>query len=258
MPLSFPIFSLSALSLTSAALAIGVIAWRASFGVCKSKRRMDGKTVIITGANTGIGKETALDLANRGARVIVACRDEKKATIAVDDIKKRTNSQNVIFKKLDLASLASVRQFSEEILQEEEHINVLINNAGVMIPPYMLTEDGFELQFGVNHLGHFLLTNLLLDRIKQSTPSRIINVSALAHVHANLDFDDMMWEKKGFKIWSSYAHSKLANIMFTRELAKQLEGTGVSTYSLHPGVIRTELLRNVPWWLSIVLMVSHN
>ena len=248
MALSLPIVSLSALSLTSVALAIGVIAWRASFGVCKSKRRMDGKTVIITGANTGIGKETALDLANRGARVIVACRDEKKATIAVDDIKKKTKNQNVIFKKLDLASLASVRQFSEEILQEEEHIDVLINNAGVMYPPYTLTEDGFELQFGVNHLGHFLLTNLLLDRIKQSTPSRIVNVSSLAHSYGYLDFDDMMWTKE-YKRTPAYGRSKLANIMFTRELAKRLEGTGVTTYSLHPGSVNTELQRHAKGWL---------
>ena len=238
---------LSPFSLIPTVLIIGVIAWRASFGVCKSKRRMDGKTVIVTGANTGIGKATALDLANRGARVIVAARDEKKATIAVDDIKKKTNNQNVIFKKLDLASLASVRQFSKEILQEEEHIDVLINNAGVMYPPYTLTEDGFELQFGVNHLGHFLLTNLLLDRIKQSTPSRIVTLSSIRHTSGYLDFEDMMWSKEYDRI-AAYGRSKLANIMFTRELAKQLEGTGVTTYSLHPGSVNTELARHLKGW----------
>ena len=238
-------------------LIVGLAIWRYIFVIgvpCKSKRRMDGKTVIITGANTGIGKETALDLANRGARVILACRDEKKATIAVDDIKKKTNNQNVIFKKLDLASLASVRQFSEEILQEEEHIDVLINNAGVMVPPYTLTEDGFELQFGVNHLGHFLLTNLLLDRIKQSTPSRIVNVSSLAHTMGYLDFNDMMWSKR-YQAQLAYGRSKLANIMFTCELSKRLEGTGVFVYSLHPGSIKTELIRHVISGWKVIIMV---
>ena len=211
---------------------------------CKSKEKMNGKTIVITGANTGIGKETAIDLATRGARVIIGCRDEKKAMAALKDIKQASGSDNVAFKRLDLASLASVRTFAAEILQEEERVDVLINNAGVMFTPHLLTKDGFELQFGVNHLGHFLLTMLLLDRIKDSPNSRIVNVSSIGHYGGSLDFDDMMWEKK--YSWSfAYFRSKLANVMFTKELARRLEGTGVTVYSLHPGSINSELDRHL-------------
>ncbi len=211
---------------------------------CKSKEKMNGKTVIITGANTGIGRETALDLARRGARVIIACRDENKALDALNYIKSGSANENVVFKQLDLASLSSVRRFASEVLREEERIDVLINNAGVMFTPHLLTEDGFEMQFGVNHLGHFLLTMLLLDRIKDTPNSRIVNVSSLAHMPGYLDFKDMMWEKN-YSWMLAYCRSKLANIMFTNELARQLEGTGVTVYSLHPGSIRTELVRHV-------------
>ena len=222
---------------------------------CRSKKRLDGKTAIVTGANTGIGKETAIDLAKRGARVIVACRDEKRGSDAVRDIKAASKSEEVMMKKLDLASLASVRQFSEEILQEESHIDLLINNAGVMLCPYRLTEDGFEMQFGTNHLGHFLLTNLLLDRIKESAPSRIVTVSSTANYRGSLDFDNMMWANGGYSALGSYTRSKLANVMFSRELAKRLEGTGVSTYSLHPGVINTDLFRHMVAGWKIIFAV---
>ena len=170
---------------------------------CPSKVRIDGKTVIITGGNTGIGKQTALDLAHRGGRIIIACRNARKGNSAVADIQRASGNNNVFFKSLDLASTKSIRKFSEEILEEEPKIDILILNAGVMFTPYMLTEDGFELQFGVNHLGHFLLTNLLLDRIKECAPSRIVVVSSLGHYMASLDFDDMMW-KKWYAILSKF------------------------------------------------------
>ena len=152
-----------------------------SGGVCQSQRRLDGKTVIITGANTGIGKETALDLAKRGARVILACRDMNKASDAAKWIRKISGNEDIIIEELDLASFDSIRLFAETILIHEKRIDIFINNAAVMACPRSLTEDGFELQFGTNHLGHFLLTNLLLDRLKESAPSRIVIVSALAH-----------------------------------------------------------------------------
>lgn len=225
---------------------------------CRSKERMDGKTVIVTGANTGIGKITALELARRGARVVIACRDVTKAAIAAVDIKEETGSENVVLKKLDLASCASIRKFSEEILQEEEAIHVLVCNAGVMITPtFQRTVDGFEMQFGVNHLGHFLLTNLLLDRIKASAPSRIVVLSSSAHYFGSLDFNDMMMEKSYNKYYA-YCRSKLANVMFARELARRLEGTGVTVYSLHPGSIRTELQRHLYTGLWILLKVGDN
>lgn len=228
--------------------------WMAG-GVCQSKTRMDGKTVLITGANTGIGKETAVDLATRGARIILACRDISRANKAAEDIRQRSGNGNVIVKKLDLASLESVRQLAKDMLASEERLDVLINNAGVMSCPKWQTEDGFEMQFGVNHLGHFLLTNCLLDLLKKSTPSRIVNVSSLAHERGEIYFNDINLDKD-YSPWKSYRQSKLANVLFSRELAKRLQGTGVTTYSLHPGIIRTELGRHfwptMPLWKRVV------
>ncbi|XP_038124844.1 retinol dehydrogenase 12-like [Cyprinodon tularosa] len=216
--------------------------WMAG-GVCRSKARLDGKTVLITGANTGIGKETAIDLAKRGARVILACRDKDRANNAAEEIKKKSGNTNVVVKKLDLASLQSVRLLANDVAANEKRLDILINNAGVMCCPPWKTEEGYDMQFGVNHLGHFLLTNCLLDLLKQSAPSRIVNVSSLAHERGKIDFDDIN-QQKNYNPWKSYSQSKLANVLFTRELAKKLEGTGVTTYSLHPGVIRTELGRH--------------
>lgn len=163
---------------------------------CPSKVRVNGKTVVITGGNTGIGKETARELAARGGRVIIACRDAVKSATAVSEIKRKTGNEQVFHKRLDLASADSIRRFAGEILDEEGRIDILILNAGVMFTPYMQTKDGFEFQFGVNHLGHFLLTHLLLDRVKESAPSRVVVVSSLIHVRGYLDFKDMMWTKR--------------------------------------------------------------
>lgn len=215
-------------------------------GVCISEAKMDGKTVLITGANTGIGKETAIDLAKRGARVIMACRDMKKGETALNDVAEQSGSSKLVLKQLDLASLASVRAFAEDVTNTESKLHVLINNAGVMVPAELQkTQDGFEMQMGVNHLGHFLLTNLLLDLLKSSQPSRIVTVSSIAHAWfaTSFNFDNMNGEKF-YKKWDAYAQSKLANVMFTRELAKRLEGTGVTANSLHPGAVRTELQRH--------------
>lgn len=205
--------------------------------------RLDGKTVIVTGANTGIGKETARDLARRGARVILACRNLEKARLAADDIKNSTGSDKVLVKHLDLASLKSVRHFAKEIIEEERRLDILINNAGIMWCPHWKTEDGFEMQFGTNHLGHFLLTNLLLDLLKKSAPSRVVTVSSKAHERGFMNFDDLNSEKE-YDYKFAYAQSKLANVLFSRELSKRLKGTGVTTYSLHPGVIYTDLIRH--------------
>ncbi|XP_788671.3 retinol dehydrogenase 13 [Strongylocentrotus purpuratus] len=214
-----------------------------SGGRCHSNARMDGKTVIITGCNTGIGKESAKDLAKRGARVIMACRNIEKAEEARLDVVRESGSSNVLVKKLDLASMKSIREFAEDIKREEKQLNVLLNNAGVMLCPQWETEDGFEMQFGTNHLGHFLLTLLLLDLIKASAPSRIVNVSSNAHRRGNMNLDDVMMSKK-YEALQAYGQSKLANVMFTRELARRLKGTGVTSYSLHPGVINTDLGRH--------------
>ena len=213
-------------------------------GVCYSKVTLDGKTVIITGANTGIGKETAVDLARRGARVILACRSAEKGEEAVVEVRARSGNDKVVFRRLDLASLESVRQFASEILEEEPTIDILINNAGVMACPYSKTEDGFEMQFGVNHLAHFLLTNLLLDRLKKAPTARIVTVSSIAYrLVRRINFDDLNSEKS-YSPLVAYGQSKLANILFTRSLAKRLAGTSVIANCLHPGVItKTELYR---------------
>ena len=212
---------------------------------CKSKARLDGKTVIITGANTGIGLETAVDLAKRNARVILACRSVERGETAAVEVRKRSGNDNAVFVQLDLASLDSVRKFAAKILEEEPQIDILINNAGVMgIPERKLTQDGFEMLFGVNHLGHFLLTNLLLDRIKEAPSARIVTVSSLGHAQGNMDFNNLNSERS-YSRWTAYGTSKLANILFTRSLAKRLKGTRVTANVLHPGAINTELSRNL-------------
>ncbi|XP_027131135.1 retinol dehydrogenase 13 isoform X1 [Larimichthys crocea] len=213
-------------------------------GVCRCSVRLDGKTVLITGANTGIGKETSRDLARRGARVVMACRDLTRAEQAAEEIRRSTGNGNVAIRHLDLASLYSVRQFAKDFLDSEDRLDVLINNAGVMMCPKSLTEDGFETQLAVNHLGHFLLTNLLLPKLKSSAHSRVVTVSSIAHRGGHIDFDDLFFSRKPYSSLQSYKQSKLANILFTRELARRLRGSGVSSFCLHPGVIFTELGRH--------------
>ncbi|XP_043948136.1 retinol dehydrogenase 13 [Drosophila biarmipes] len=202
-----------------------------------------GKVFIVTGANTGIGKETALEIARRGGTVYLACRDMNRCEKARKDIIKETNNQNIFSRELDLSSLESIREFAAGFKKEQSRLDVLINNAGVMRCPKTLTKDGFELQLGVNHIGHFLLTNLLLDVLKKSAPSRIVVVSSLAHTRGTMNVDDLNSEKS-YDEGLAYSQSKLANILFSRELAKRLEGTGVTVNSLHPGVVDTELTRN--------------
>ncbi|KAI2655050.1 Retinol dehydrogenase 13 [Labeo rohita] len=213
-----------------------------SGGVCKSHVRLDGKTVVITGANTGIGRETAKDMALRGARVVMACRDLTRAENAAEYIRRCTGNGNVVIRHLNLASLYSVREFAKEFIATEERLDILINNAGVMMCPKWITEDGFETQLGVNHLGHFLLTNLLLGILKRSSPSRVVNVSR------KIEFDDLFFDKRPYSPLLSYKQSKLANVLFSRELAQRMKGKGVSSYCLHPGVIRTDLTRHVLSW----------
>lgn len=222
---------------------VAVRRWMAG-RACYSKVRLDGKTVLITGANTGIGKETALDMAKRGARVILACRDMTRAHIAADTIRRQSGNGNVVVMKVDLASLQSVREFARNVEKNEPRLDILINNAGIMMCPKWTTEDGFEMQFGVNHLGHFLLTDCLLDLLKKSAPSRIVIVSSLAHERGQIHFDDINLDKD-YRPEKSYRQSKLANVLFGKELAVRLQGTGVTVYSLHPGVIRTELGRHL-------------
>ncbi|KAM9777451.1 retinol dehydrogenase 12-like [Neosynchiropus ocellatus] len=206
---------------------------------CRSSARLDGQTAVVTGANTGIGKATAMDLARRGARVILACRDGPRAEAAAREIIQETGNPQVVYMHLDLASLRSVRSFAENFLRSEPRLDLLVNNAGLIKGGR--TEDGFGMIFGVNHLGHFLLTRLLLERLKASQPSRVVTVSSTAANMGSLDLEclrrhrDLAVGEGDLAVFMKYAHSKLCNVLFTYELAKQLRGTGVTCYSLHPG-----------------------
>ena len=202
---------------------------------------MQGKTVVVTGGNSGIGFETAAALAAMGARVVVTARNADKGRAAVADITQRLGGdaqvQLVVF---DLADLASVRRGASELLEQVPRLDVLVNNAGLVLSERTETVDGFEATFATNHLGPFLLTNLLLDRVRASAPARIVNVASTAHNAARkgIPFDDLQSEKK-YATMRVYGRSKLANILFTLELARRLEGTGVTANSLHPGTVRT-------------------
>eukprot|EP01114_Cavostelium_apophysatum_P000007 TRINITY_DN10008_c0_g1_i1.p1 TRINITY_DN10008_c0_g1~~TRINITY_DN10008_c0_g1_i1.p1 ORF type:complete len:308 (-),score=70.34 TRINITY_DN10008_c0_g1_i1:49-972(-) len=205
------------------------------------------KTVIVTGANTGIGFVTARELARYGAHVILACRSKEKGEIAVVYITKEiANSEHkgtVELMILDLSDLKSVRQFAADFKTKGLPLHILINNAGIMnVPTLVKTVDGFESTLAANHLGHFLLTNLLLDELKKSAPSKIINLSSFVAKQGHINFDDINTEKHYDK-WKAYTQSKLANIIFTYDLAKKLEGTGVAVHAVNPGFVKTDLLK---------------
>ncbi|XP_017871612.1 PREDICTED: retinol dehydrogenase 12 [Drosophila arizonae] len=225
--------------------------------VYRKANRIDGKVVIVTGCNTGIGKETVLELARRGAKIYMACRDPARCEAARIEIIDRTQNQQLFNRSLDLGSLDSVRNFVARFKTEETRLDLLINNAGVMACPRTLTADGYEMQLGVNHLGHFLLTNLLLDRLKQAAPSRIVVVSSAAYLFGRINREDLMSERKYSKFFGAYSQSKLANILFTRKLSMLLNGTGVTVNCCHPGVVRTELNRHFagPNWTKSALKV---
>ena len=208
------------------------------------KERLDGKVVIITGSNTGIGKQTALELAKRGASVILACRNVTKATEAVTYIQKETGNQSVRFRQLDLSSLESCRNFVAIIQREETSLYALVNNAGVFWCPLTRTEDGFELNIGVNHLGHFAITILLLPLLYASADvSRIVTVSSVMHAFGKLDFTDLHYEKRNYNFVSAYSASKLANLFFSQKLSTRLRGSKINTYCVDPGIVKTDIGR---------------
>ena len=200
---------------------------------------MKGRTCLVTGASGGIGKETAVGLAKLGATVVMVSRDSERGKAALSDVRRRSGgSNNVHLMLADLASLQAVRSLAAEFRERHQQLHVLVNNAGAYNAKRLLSEDGHELTFAANHLAHFLLTNLLLDLLKTSAPSRIVNVSSRSHLGATIDFDDLQQES-GYRGMAVYGQSKLANVLFTRELARRLEGTGVTANSLHPGLVKT-------------------
>ena len=202
---------------------------------------LGGRVAVVTGANTGVGYETARVLAERGATVVLACRSEEKARAAA----RRLKAGRVETARLDLASLAEIRRAAEEIGARHGRIDLLINNAGVMDTPYGATADGFELQLGINHLGHFALTGLLLPALLAAPGSRVVNVSSLAHRRGRMNFADLGYTRH-YKPNAAYCRSKLANLLFTFALQRRLVAAGASTIALaaHPGYARTELFRH--------------
>lgn len=208
---------------------------------------LEGRTVLVTGANSGIGLHTALGLARRGATVVVACRSHERATPVLEGIAALEGPGSARFVALDLADLASVRRCAEDVLALDLPLHVLVNNAGVA-GQRGRTVDGFELAFGINHLGHFLLTELLLDRLRASAPARVVAVASVGHRQARgIDFDAVQRPTRSFTGLPEYAVSKLANILFVQELARREAGSGVTTYALHPGAIASNVWRRVPW-----------
>lgn len=197
-----------------------------------------GKTILVTGATSGIGLEAATVFARAGARVLITGRDPARIDAALAAIRQRSGSSDIEGLQADFASQAAVRKLAAEILARSPRIDVLVNNAGSVNPTRTLTDDGIETTFAVNHLGPFLLTNLLRDRIVASAPARIVNVASVAHTRGTLDFDDLNFDR-GYRIMRAYSRSKLANVLFTRALAKRLAGTGVTVNALHPGTVAT-------------------
>jgi NAD(P)-dependent dehydrogenase (short-subunit alcohol dehydrogenase family) len=210
---------------------------------------LQGKVFIVTGANTGIGRVAAGELARRGAHVFLASRSEARTKPAVDEIRRGTGNDRVEFLSLDLADPASVRAAAAAFLSRELPLHGLVNNAG-LAGQRGLTRDGFELTFGTNHLGPFLFTLLLLERLKQSAPSRIVNVASRAHFGAKgIDWEALRRPAASAAGLGEYSVSKLANVLFAKELARRLEGAGVTAYALHPGVVATDIWRKLPWGL---------
>jgi len=206
---------------------------------------LHGKLVLLTGGSSGLGQESARALAARGAHVVITARDAAKGRAVVAGITASTGNIHVELEELELGSLASIRAFATRFLARHDRLDVLVNNAGVMACPLGHTSDGFELQFGTNHLGHFLLTCLLAPALRRGAPSRIVSLSSRGHHLSPVDFDDPNFERRPYQKWASYGQSKTANVLFAVGLERRLGGAGVHAYALHPGAIMTELGRHL-------------
>jgi len=213
-----------------------------------TERPLTGKVCLITGASSGIGRETALGIARLGATTVLLCRDASKARAARDEIRARSGNAAISILLADLASQVSIRSAAAEFLHTYGVLHILINNAGVVLRHRVMTEDGYEMTFAVNHLAPFLLTNLLLPALRAGAPSRIITVSSQAERAGRIDFDDLHGVRR-YRGVRAYAQSKLANVLFTYELAERLHGTGVTANCVHPGGVATGIVRDYPAWV---------
>lgn len=223
---------------------------------------LTGKVIIVTGANSGIGYEAAREFARKGAQTILACRSVDKAQAALAEIKAEIPNASAEIMPLDLASQRSVHQFAEAFKAQYDRLDVLVNNAGIMMVPYGITEDGFERQLGTNHLGHFALTGLLLDLLLKTPGARVVNVSSGAHRSGSMDFDNLMFEKgEGYSPMGAYGRSKLANLLFTYELQRRFEALGANALATaaHPGISRTNLMGHMSdrWYFGLVMLASR-
>jgi retinol dehydrogenase 14 len=218
---------------------------------------LTGQTILITGASSGIGLEAAVKLAAMGAELVLVARNRERLDAAVADVRRRAGSDLVSSLLCDFSSQARIRRLAAEYRAAHTRLDVLVNNAGSVSPSRELTEDGIERTFAVNHLGYFLLTRLLLDLLQKSAPARIVNVASIAHRSATLNVEDPGFANGGYSILKAYARSKLANVLFTRELARRLSGTGVTVNALHPGSVATHIWSHAPWYAKPLLPLAR-
>lgn len=217
---------------------------------------MQGKIVLISGATRGIGKEAALALARMGARVRISGRNQDRVASAVMEIRQKSANQDVLGYTSDLSDLAGVEQLASAFRGEHDRLDVLVNNAGALFMTRSLSTEGYEMTWALNHLSYFRLTTLLLDLLLHSAPARIVNVSSMAHAMSGMRFDDLQF-RRGYFGWTAYSQSKLANILFTYELARRLEGTGVTANALHPGFVATNFGRSNGGFFDPIFRLSH-
>jgi NAD(P)-dependent dehydrogenase (short-subunit alcohol dehydrogenase family) len=218
--------------------------------------RLDGKTALITGATSGIGLEASVQLAARGVRVVMVGRDPTKGARMLEEVKRRSGSINVALLLCDFSVQADIRRLAETYQAQEPRLDILVNNAGSVSDRRRVTVDGLEQTFAVNHLGYFLLTQLLVELLKKSAPARVVNVASIGHKRGDLDFDNLQYERGGYSTLKAYGRSKLANVLFTAELARRLAGKGVTVNCLHPGAVATAIWSRAPWYARPILAVA--